>query len=89
MSPAHDSSSLKVSVSEGIAVLTIDRQEWRNALDDVTMRALADTFTAIAGDDAVRAVVLSVLATRPSRPVSTSRHSPPGSRPALMMTGMR
>jgi enoyl-CoA hydratase/carnithine racemase len=85
MSPAHDSSSLKVSVSEGIAVLTIDRQEWRNALDDVTMRALADTFTAIAGDDAVRAV----LATRPSRPVSTSRHSPPGSRPALMMTGMR
>jgi enoyl-CoA hydratase len=59
MSPAHDSSSLKVSISEGIAVLTIDRQDRRNALDDVTMRALADTFTAIAGDDAVRAVVLT------------------------------
>jgi enoyl-CoA hydratase len=59
MSPVHDPPGLTVTVSEGVALLTIDRQERRNALDDVTMRALADTFTVLARDDAVRAVVLT------------------------------
>ncbi len=43
----------------GIAVLTIDRPEARNALSPETRSEIAASFEAMAADDAVRAVVLT------------------------------
>jgi enoyl-CoA hydratase/carnithine racemase len=43
----------------GIAVLTLNRPETRNTLSEAMLKALGDTFTAIARDDKVRAVVLT------------------------------
>lgn len=51
--------SLSIHTENGVALLTIDRPERRNALDDVAMRALADAFDDFADDDAVRVVVLT------------------------------
>jgi enoyl-CoA hydratase len=51
--------SLSIHTEKGVALLTIDRPERRNALDDVAMRALADAFDDFADDDAVRVVVLT------------------------------
>lgn len=45
--------------AEGVALLTIHRPEVRNALNLELRRALADAFTALGGDDMVRAIVLS------------------------------
>lgn len=45
--------------AEGVALLTIDRPERRNALNLELRRALADAFTALGGDDTVRAIVLT------------------------------
>lgn len=43
----------------GLTVLTIDRQEARNALSPEIRSAFAELFTSMADDDAVRAVVLT------------------------------
>ena len=43
----------------GVVVLTIDRQEARNALSPEIRSALGEEFEAMAGDEAVRAVVLT------------------------------
>ena len=43
----------------GVVVLTIDRPEARNALSPETRSEIADQFESMAGDDAVRAVVLT------------------------------
>jgi enoyl-CoA hydratase len=51
--------TLHVDIEDGVARLTLDREPQRNALDDVTMRALADTFDRLAADDQVRAIVLT------------------------------
>ena len=51
--------TLLIEIADGVAVLTIDRQPQRNALDDVTMRALADTFDQLATDDDVQVLVLT------------------------------
>lgn len=51
--------SLLVEIDEGVAVLTLNRPERRNALDDTTMRALADTLAALESDPTVAAVVLT------------------------------
>ncbi len=51
--------TLIVDIVDELAVLTIDRPAQRNALDDVTMRALADTFARLAEDEQVRAIVLT------------------------------
>lgn len=42
-----------------VAVVTISRPEARNALDPATLRALADAWRRVAGDTAIRAVVLT------------------------------
>ena len=42
-----------------VAVVTIDRQEKLNALNADVIRALADVFTSLAADGAVRAVILT------------------------------
>ncbi|MGN6609660.1 MAG: enoyl-CoA hydratase-related protein [Jatrophihabitans sp.] len=51
--------TLRTETDGGVAVLTIDRPERRNALDDRTMRGLADAFAGFRDDDAVQAVVLT------------------------------
>jgi enoyl-CoA hydratase len=51
--------TLHVDLDDEVALLTLDREPQRNALDDLTMRALADTFDRFAADDRVRAIVLT------------------------------
>jgi methylglutaconyl-CoA hydratase len=43
----------------GVVTLTLDRPEVRNAFDAGLLEAVADTVTALAGDDEVRALVLT------------------------------
>lgn len=51
--------SLLVDIAHGVATLTLNRPESLNSLDVDLKVALRDTLAAIAGDDAVRAVVLT------------------------------
>lgn len=51
--------SIKVSINEGIATVLLDRADKLNALSGEMYHELADTFTALNSDDAVRAVVLT------------------------------
>ena len=50
---------LKVDKSAGIARVTLDRPELRNAFDDALIRKLSETFEAIENDASVRVVVLA------------------------------
>lgn len=45
--------------AEGVARITLHRSDVRNALRTQTLREIADTLSAIAADDAIRAVVLT------------------------------
>jgi len=51
--------SLLVEIRAGVARVTLNRPEVRNAFDDALIAALAATFKALDDDDAVRAVVLA------------------------------
>jgi enoyl-CoA hydratase len=51
--------SIQVSRDEGVAVVTVDRPDALNALDRPTLTALRDRLAELAGDDEVRAVVLT------------------------------
>ncbi len=51
--------SVGVERDGAVAVVTIDRQEALNALDVATLTGLRDRLAELAGDDAVRAVVLT------------------------------
>lgn len=51
--------TLDVSVSEGVAAVTLSRAEAGNALNSVLARELADAASALAADRTVRAVVLT------------------------------
>lgn len=53
------SQSLLVDTRAGVATVTLNRPEVRNAFDDALIAELAATFNALDGDDAVRAVVLA------------------------------
>ncbi|MDN5894196.1 MAG: enoyl-CoA hydratase-related protein [Nocardioides sp.] len=48
-----------LEVNDGIATITMNRPDAMNSLDIATKEALLDAVTAAAGDDAVRAVVLT------------------------------
>ncbi|HEY5660692.1 MAG TPA: enoyl-CoA hydratase-related protein [Gaiellaceae bacterium] len=50
---------IRVDREEAVAVVTVDRQEALNALDVATLTELRDRLRDIAGDDEVRAVVLT------------------------------
>jgi methylglutaconyl-CoA hydratase len=50
---------LKVETSGGVARVTLDRPEIRNAFDDALIAALASVLRELDADDAVRAVVLA------------------------------
>lgn len=51
--------TLRVALSDGVATLTLDRPERRNALDEGLLGALDDAFRRIAADPEVRAFVLT------------------------------
>jgi enoyl-CoA hydratase/carnithine racemase len=51
--------TVHASTESGVATIRIDRPDKKNALDGATYRGLADGFAAAAGDDAVRAIVLT------------------------------
>ncbi|HEY4636629.1 MAG TPA: enoyl-CoA hydratase-related protein, partial [Burkholderiales bacterium] len=50
---------LKLDVTGGVARLTLDRPEIRNAFDDALIAALTQALRALDADDKVRAVVLA------------------------------
>ena len=50
---------LKLEKSDGIARITLDRPELRNAFDDTLIAALTKAFSEVGGDAAVRVVVLA------------------------------
>jgi len=50
---------LKVEIQFGVARVTLDRPEVRNAFDDALIRELQNCFRSLASDKAVRAVVLA------------------------------
>lgn len=51
-------------ISDGVAVITLNRPEAMNALSSALRAELADAMLAVANDDAVRAVVLTGAGTR-------------------------
>jgi methylglutaconyl-CoA hydratase len=53
------SQALLVDIRTGVATVTLNRPEIRNAFDDALIAELAATFKALDDDDAVRAVVLA------------------------------
>jgi enoyl-CoA hydratase/carnithine racemase len=48
-----------VDIDDSVAVLTLNRPDARNAVDDKLRAALGDAIDALSGDDAVRAVILT------------------------------
>ena len=73
--------SLSIETARGIARVTLNRPDRRNAFDRLMVRELRDTFTALGQDRSVRGVVLAAAGTvfcagvdlcwmRPSSPVS-------------------
>ena len=50
---------LKKEVNEGLAIVTIDRPEALNALNNALLSELKDMFTELRDDEAVRAVILT------------------------------
>jgi methylglutaconyl-CoA hydratase len=50
---------LKVERKDGVARVTLDRPEVRNAFDEVLIKKLSEAFAQIAGDPEVRVVVLA------------------------------
>lgn len=57
-------SGLLVEHDEGVAILTIDREDQMNSMDDRLMRALADSLAALAEDDEVRVVLITARGDR-------------------------
>ena len=53
------SESVKVAVTDGVAVVTIDRPEALNALNDEVLAALEGAFHALGNDRGLRAVILT------------------------------
>jgi enoyl-CoA hydratase len=54
-----ESNGLSVEREDGVAILTLDRPAAMNALSRALRRALAETFAALAGDDAIGVVILT------------------------------
>jgi len=51
--------NLKIETTDGIAVVTVNRPDKLNALNDRTMEELDAAFTALAGDPETRGVILT------------------------------
>ena len=59
---------LTVTRANGVATVTLDRPEVRNALDAELIAAIRDRFTTLAADDAVRVVERLLLDDLDARP---------------------
>ena len=59
--------------ADGVAVVTIDRPERRNALNLEVKRRIADEIATLADDDAVRVIVLTGLGATSSRAPTSPR----------------
>src|SRR5215211_3158193 len=59
MMTAIDYERVLYAVSEGVATVTLNRPEKRNALDDLTIEELKACFSAAAADSHVRVVLLN------------------------------
>jgi enoyl-CoA hydratase/carnithine racemase len=57
--PASSAPLVQRGDTDGIALLVLNRPQNRNTLSEAMLTALTETFTAIAGDKRVRAVILS------------------------------
>ncbi|MBW8741644.1 MAG: enoyl-CoA hydratase/isomerase family protein [Acidobacteria bacterium] len=51
--------AVRIEREDAVAIVTIDRHEALNALDVTTLTQLRDELTSLAGDDGVRAVILT------------------------------
>jgi len=51
--------NLLIAIADGIAVVTINRPQALNALNEQTLRELQGAFAALADDDAVRVIILT------------------------------
>ena len=51
--------NLKVETREGVAVVTVNRPDKLNALNDATVAELDAAFAALGADEAVRGVILT------------------------------
>jgi hypothetical protein len=51
--------TIRCEIADGVAAITLDRPDVLNAMDDGMRRELTRCFTAIAGDDDVRVVVVT------------------------------
>jgi enoyl-CoA hydratase/carnithine racemase len=56
---AEDFSTIAIAVEDGIAVLTLNRPEFENRVDDKMHSELSDVFTAVRRDKSIVAVVLT------------------------------
>jgi enoyl-CoA hydratase len=56
---AEDFSTIAIAVEDGIAVLTLNRPEFENRVDDKMHSELSDVFTAVRRDKSIMAVVLT------------------------------
>jgi E-phenylitaconyl-CoA hydratase len=52
-------STLQIATEAGVACLTLNRPDKRNAIDDATREALAEAFAGFDADPAIRAVILT------------------------------
>jgi len=59
MSYAAGIAGLRVALDRAVLRITLDRPDRRNAIDDVMLQGLVDTFTAATTDEQVRVIVLA------------------------------
>src|SRR2546425_3842370 len=74
--------TLLFEIKDGIALITINRPDKLNALNDQVMAELADVAQRLATDDAIRGAILTGAGPRPSWPGPASGVSPSKARSA-------
>jgi enoyl-CoA hydratase/carnithine racemase len=57
--PVNEAQRVELTIENGVAVATLNRPEVRNAVDERTRSEMEDTLERVAGDDAIRAFVLT------------------------------
>ena len=81
-------SGILVEHDGDVAIVTIDREERMNALDDRAMRALADAFDDLATDDATKVVLVTARGERAWAPVGAIAASMSAASASIGSLGM-
>ena len=68
--------NIVTEVDAGVGIITLNREDRRNAFDDVTIQELVRAIGVMGRDEGVRVVVLSMSSPRP-RPVRNPSASAP------------